>query len=81
MTTVESLPIYAQAEAVAQRKGDNLLNMINAYLTGYVAGASKPVEDKKYPSFRLDLSKFDVVTPKVDETTGYTVWPKGFIDD
>ncbi|TPF91631.1 hypothetical protein BW14_11870 [Bifidobacterium sp. UTBIF-68] len=42
MTAVESLPAYASAEAVAKRKGDNLISIINAYLAGY-ASAGAPI--------------------------------------
>ncbi|MBT1175183.1 hypothetical protein JS530_06685 [Bifidobacterium sp. LC6] len=44
MTMVESLPAYASAEAVAKRKGDNLISLLNAYLAGY-ASAGTPVDD------------------------------------
>ena len=34
MTMIESLPGYAEAEAVAKARGSNLVDMISAYLAG-----------------------------------------------
>lgn len=38
MTMIESLPGYAEAEAVAKARGSNLVDMISAYLAGIAAG-------------------------------------------
>ena len=38
MTMIESLPGYAEAEAVAKARGSNLVDMISAYLAGVAAG-------------------------------------------
>lgn len=86
MTTVESLPAYTAAEAVARHKGDNLISMINAYLAGYASGgldidSGVPVDVDGYPVFNIDESKVDVVRPKTDPVSGRHVWPTGFIDD
>ena len=37
MTMIESLPGYAEAEAVAKARGSNLVDMISAYLAGVAA--------------------------------------------
>ena len=38
MTMIESLPGYAEAEAVAKARGSNLVDMISAYLAGAAGG-------------------------------------------
>ena len=37
MTMVESLPRYAEAEALAESRGTNLIALIEAYIDGYIA--------------------------------------------
>lgn len=87
VTIVESLPAYASAEAVARRKGDNLISLLNAYLAGYASGGmgaretDAPVDADGYPVFDIDESQCDIVRPKTDAGTGKHVWPEGFIDD
>ncbi|MBT1179914.1 hypothetical protein [Bifidobacterium vespertilionis] len=87
MTSMESLPAYAEAEAAARRNGLHVTDLINAYLAGFAAGSAAtqlggiPVDAAGYPVFELDVDKFDVVRPKVDEATGEHVWPKDFLDD
>jgi len=41
MTAIESLPAYREAEAAAERRGDNLGSLIDAFLAGYAKGAAK----------------------------------------
>ena len=38
MTMIESLPGYAEAEAVAKARGSNVVDMVSAYLVGIAAG-------------------------------------------
>ena len=40
MTAIESLPAYRKAEAEAERRGENLSSLIDAFLAGYARGAS-----------------------------------------
>ena len=40
MTAIESLPAYREAETVAERRGENLSSLIDAFLSGYARGAS-----------------------------------------
>ena len=40
MTMIESLPGYAEAEAVAKVRGSNVVDMVSAYLVGIAAGAT-----------------------------------------
>lgn len=39
MTAVESLPGYAEAEAMAEKRGTNLLDLLSAFMAGYAKGA------------------------------------------
>lgn len=43
MTMVESLPHYAEAEAVAKARGSNIIDMISAYLAGVAAVGERRV--------------------------------------
>lgn len=40
MTMVESLPGYAEAEAMAERRGSNIIDLLSAYMAGYARGAA-----------------------------------------
>lgn len=39
MTAIESLPGYTEAEAMAARRGNNIVDLLSAYMLGYAKGA------------------------------------------
>ena len=66
MTTLENLPLYKQADAIARQRGENVLSMINAYLAGYVAGAGTAGDV---------LNRTEPVKSESDVPEGYPVPP------
>lgn len=79
MTAVESLPAYAEAEAVARRRGDNLISLLNAYLAGYAAGNTPERDERGYPVLRVNPDYPGIVRPEIRD--GAVVLPEGWDDD
>ena len=79
MTTIESLPAYDQAEAVAHRRGLHVSDLINAYLAGYAAGGGPERDERGYPVLRLNSEYPKIVRPEIRD--GAVVLPEGWDDD
>ncbi|WP_158275798.1 hypothetical protein [Bifidobacterium catulorum] len=79
MTTLESLPAYAQAESAARLKGVNITDLVNAYLAGFAAGASSDEtldDDDDYTDSRVLPGESVYATP--DDTRAHFM---GLLDE
>ncbi|QOL32872.1 hypothetical protein [Bifidobacterium eulemuris] len=63
MTAVESLPRYAEAEALARSRGVDLISLLGAYVSGYA--------DSGTPAYALDNAPGEVVCKSPSEARSY----------
>lgn len=83
MTSVESLPRYAEAERVARARGGNLWDMLSAYVAGVAdAGSGLERDADGYPVLHVNRDAPGIIKPAAYREDGVGLYPRGtFADD